>query len=84
MSKSGTPASDEADRIPRSGAEIPSDVGGVFDARFRPVVATFAATVAEPGAALSIWHRGAEVVNVWRGVADARDGRTWDERTPRG
>lgn len=49
------------------------------------MVAAFADTVAEPestGAALSVWHHGVEVVDVCRGVADARHGRTWDERTP--
>ncbi|NEA28489.1 serine hydrolase domain-containing protein [Actinomadura bangladeshensis] len=60
-------------------------VRGTFDPRFRPVAVAFAGTVTEPesgGAALSIWHRGTEVVNLQCGVADARYGRPWDERTP--
>uniref|UniRef100_UPI003F496258 serine hydrolase domain-containing protein n=1 Tax=Nonomuraea bangladeshensis TaxID=404385 RepID=UPI003F496258 len=61
-----------------------SEIGGTFEPPFEPVVAAFAETVTEPesgGAALSIWQDGAEVVNVWRGTADARTGRPWDERT---
>ncbi|MGW5603836.1 serine hydrolase domain-containing protein [Streptomyces rochei] len=85
MSSSDTPAAGRDDRAPRSDAKLPSDLGGRFDESFRPVVEAFADTVAEPGssgAALAIRHRGAEVVNVWRGVADARTGRAWDEWTP--
>lgn len=65
--------------------DLPVGVEGTFARRFHPVVAAFADTVTEPasgGAALSIWHRGTEVVNVWKGVADSRTGRPWDERTP--
>ncbi|NJP90911.1 beta-lactamase family protein [Nonomuraea sp. FMUSA5-5] len=61
-----------------------SEVAGRFDPLFEPVVAAFADTVTEPesgGAALSVWHHGVEVINVWRGTADARTGRAWDERT---
>jgi CubicO group peptidase (beta-lactamase class C family) len=68
-----------------SPASTSAAVGGVFEPRFQPVVNAFAATVEDPdagGAALSIWHRGTEVVNVWRGVADSRDGRPWDAHTP--
>lgn len=85
MKSSDTSADRTVDRVPRSGEGPPADVGGTFDERFRPVVAVFADTVTDPesgGAALSVWHRGTEVVNVWRGTADARDGRAWDERTP--
>ncbi|MFE3519343.1 serine hydrolase domain-containing protein [Streptomyces sp. NPDC059166] len=85
MSSSDTAAAGWEDRAPRSDAELPSDLGGRFVESFRPVVEAFADTVADPessGAALAIRHRGVEVVNVWRGVADARDGRAWDERTP--
>ncbi|MER6327312.1 serine hydrolase domain-containing protein [Streptomyces coelicoflavus] len=85
MSTSGTAAEGTTGQEPRVGTTTPSDVGGDFDDRFRPVVEAFADTVAEPaqgGAALSVWHRGVEVVHVWRGTADARDGRAWEARTP--
>ncbi|WP_019611286.1 serine hydrolase domain-containing protein [Nocardiopsis sp. CNS-639] len=84
MNSSGTPSSGGREAT-HTREWIPDDLGGTFDERFRPVVAAFAATVSEPdagGAALSIRHRGTEVVNVWRGTADARDGRAWDARTP--
>lgn len=35
----------------------------------------------DAGAALSIWHKGAEIVNVWAGIADPRSGRAWTEDT---
>ncbi|MEV4382808.1 hypothetical protein [Streptosporangium sp. NPDC049644] len=38
-----------------------TEVDGIFDTRFEPVVAAFAETVTEPesgGAALSVWHDG--------------------------
>lgn len=57
-----------------------SEIGGSYDPRFEPVIEAFSQT-AEGGAALSIWHRGTEVINVWYGTADARTGRAWDERT---
>ena len=36
----------------------------------------------DAGAALSIWHKGAEIVNVWAGTADPRSGRAWTQDTP--
>lgn len=84
MSDSGTRITGSAEGASQPEGGVPADVGGSFDPRFRPVVAAFADTVAEPeagGAALSVWHRGVEVVNVWRGTSDARDHRPWDERT---
>lgn len=36
---------------------------------------------ASPGAAVSVWHDGALVVDLWTGAADPGTGRPWDERT---
>ena len=79
-----TPMDEAAQVAPPPGASGVAGVGGMFDPRFRSVVGAFAETVGEPqsaGAALSVWYRGVEVVNVWRGVADSRDSRPWRGRT---
>lgn len=55
-------------------------VYGEVAAGFEPVVAAFREGVDAPettGAALSVWHDGREVVNLWAGTADARSGRPW-------
>ncbi|MEV4382807.1 hypothetical protein [Streptosporangium sp. NPDC049644] len=31
---------------------------------------------------MTVWHDGAEVINVWLGTADARTGRVWSEALP--
>ncbi|KPM50600.1 hypothetical protein ACG83_39340 [Frankia sp. R43] len=48
-----------------------------------PVVEAFSATFdpAAGGAALSIWHDGQEVVNIYGGLADVRTQRPWAEDT---
>ncbi|PZF86646.1 serine hydrolase domain-containing protein [Jiangella anatolica] len=59
-------------------------LGGGAAPGYGPVADAFVAGLAEPeasGAALSVWHEGREVVDVWAGVADARDGRPWTRDT---
>jgi CubicO group peptidase (beta-lactamase class C family) len=57
---------------------------GRWEPRFEQVVRAFSEGVPSrpgAGAALSIWHNETEVVNVWAGEADARDGKPWTEDT---
>jgi CubicO group peptidase (beta-lactamase class C family) len=51
---------------------------------FEPVAAAFVAAFAgrrQMGAALAVRHEGREVVRLWNGVADARSGKPWTQRT---
>jgi CubicO group peptidase (beta-lactamase class C family) len=56
--------------------EIAPGFEGVRDA----FVAAFAG-LPQMGAALSVRHRGATVVDLWGGIADARDGSPWRDDT---
>ena len=65
-------------------AEIDPRVAGRAQGEYADVVRAFADGVREPersGAALSLWRDGREVVNLWTGVADERDGTPWREHT---
>ncbi len=65
-------------------AETDPRVTGLAREEYANVVRAFADGVREPersGAALSLWRDGVEVVNIWTGVADERDGRPWQEHT---
>lgn len=60
-------------------------LSGTVAPGFAPVADAFAAAFEgrpEMGAALHIRIEGESVVNLWAGVADARTGRAWRERTP--
>lgn len=60
-------------------------VQGTVKTGFEPVAEAFAAAFAgkpQMGAALHILVEGETVVDLWGGIADARDGRTWDKDTP--
>ncbi|WP_157970655.1 serine hydrolase domain-containing protein [Nakamurella deserti] len=70
-------------RLPRPEAGEPRIVG-VVTPGFETVMEPFRAGVADPartGAALSVWHHGHEVVNIWCGTADERTGRPWGQDT---
>jgi CubicO group peptidase (beta-lactamase class C family) len=58
----------------------PSGVRGEIRPGYEAILKSFAAGVTSPstsGAAWSVWHEGEEVVNLWAGTADARDGSLW-------
>ena len=72
--------------------ENPVHVHGSADPRFHPLRAAFARAFErtgsggagvdpDMGAALAVRYRGEPVVDLWAGVADARDGRPWQEDT---
>jgi CubicO group peptidase (beta-lactamase class C family) len=69
-------------------ATATADVHGTVAAGFEPLrvaferaFATESGTDAAMGAALAVRYRGRPVVDLWGGVADARDGRPWVEDT---
>ncbi|GAB3681389.1 serine hydrolase domain-containing protein [Actinocorallia lasiicapitis] len=60
-------------------------VQGACDPRFQGVRDAFEASFAaghEVGAAVSVFHDGVKVVDLWGGVADQRSGAPWLEETP--
>lgn len=84
MSSASTTDSSPRDAVVRS----VSDVHGTVDPRFEPLREEFARAFAgavgperEMGAALAVRYRGEPVVDLWGGVADARDGRPWRDDT---
>lgn len=60
-------------------------VGGWSEEGFGPVVDEFERVLARDwrtaGGALSVWHMGKPVIEVFGGTADCRSGRPWDEGT---
>ncbi|PAV56239.1 hypothetical protein WR25_15686 isoform B [Diploscapter pachys] len=60
-------------------------VRGYSDKRFQKVVEVFSSNFASgyerEGAALTIYHRGKQVVNIWGGYADRSAGRKWTANT---
>lgn len=65
---------------------IPPQQGpqGRWEPRYESVARAFMQSMPSTpgaGAALSIWHEGKEVVNVWAGEADARGAKPWEKRT---
>lgn len=61
-----------------------AEVQGRWDPRFEPAVRAFVdglPSAPGAGAALSIWHKGVEVVSVWGGQSDGRNGAPWREDT---
>ncbi|RUR03169.1 serine hydrolase domain-containing protein [Labedella endophytica] len=66
----------------------PVEVHGAVDPRFEALRPAFerafdgsSGVEQEMGAALAVRYRGEPVVDLWGGVADARDGRSWVEDT---
>ncbi len=60
-------------------------IHGKVQPGFEPVAAAFTAALADRpqmGAALHICVEGEMVVDLWGGIADARDGRPWEKDTP--
>lgn len=60
-------------------------LSGMVAPGFEPVADAFAAAFdGRPamGAALHVVREGESVVNLWAGIADAKDGRAWTEQTP--
>ncbi|WP_137150059.1 serine hydrolase domain-containing protein [Devosia sp. FKR38] len=60
-------------------------VNGIVAPGFEPVAQAFEqAFEGRPamGAALHVRQHGETIINLWAGVADARDNRAWTERTP--
>lgn len=69
-------------------ADPAAAIRGRVDPRFRSLRDAFARVLSsesgperETGAALAVRYRGEPVVDLWGGVADARDGRPWEEDT---
>lgn len=62
---------------------LASGVAGRVAPGFESIVEPFLAShnPRHGGSSLSIWHDGTEVVNLWSGIADERDGRPWEEHT---
>ena len=59
-----------------------AQINGTVASGFEPVRDAFAANFekhGEVGAAFSLYHRGAKVVDLWGGVADPESGRPWAE-----
>ncbi|MBK8996770.1 MAG: beta-lactamase family protein [Myxococcales bacterium] len=62
----------------------PFPARGRYADGFEPVARTFAdalARGAEIGAALSVYQRGVQVVDLWGGLADTTTGRAWERDT---
>ncbi len=62
----------------------PSPAFGSYAEGFAPVARCFAdhlTSGAEIGAALSVYHRGVQVVDLWGGLADKAAGRAWERDT---
>jgi CubicO group peptidase (beta-lactamase class C family) len=60
-------------------------IDGLADAGYGPVVDAFVANFeerGEAGAALALYVRGRQVVDLWGGLADPRTGRPWSPTTP--
>ncbi|MBU1307168.1 MAG: beta-lactamase family protein [Alphaproteobacteria bacterium] len=60
-------------------------VNGIVAPGFEPVAQAFEQAFAgrpAMGAALHVRQHGETIINLWAGVADARDNRVWTERTP--
>ena len=59
-------------------------LGGFAHPGWGSVADVFRDSLVDPtssGAALSVWHQGAEVVNLWNGTADERRQRPWTAST---
>ena len=62
----------------------PHPVCGRYTAGFAPVAQRFAEHFTrgeEIGAALAVYHRGEQVVDLWGGLADVKKGRRWQRHT---
>ena len=61
-----------------------SHVGGFVTKGFEKIQSSFEEIIAQAphsGAAVSIWHKGENVVNLWGGLADRESKAAWEEET---
>ena len=61
-----------------------SHVGGFVTKGFEKIKSSFEEIIAQApqsGAAVSIWHKGENVVNLWGGLADRESKAAWEEDT---
>ena len=71
-----------AGRVGVAGESAGAEINGTVAPGFERVRDAFAANFenhGEVGAAFSLYHRGAKVVDLWGGVADPETGRPWAE-----